>query len=152
MDSESSSAAIIGLIQFSVGILSIIALWKVFTKANKPGWAAIIPFYNVYTLLKVAGKPGWWILLFFIPFVNIYAYFSMSVGIAKVFNRSTMFGIFVLGFLQFIGYMILGFGGSTYTPGTLPGSKASDTPAANSGPDPLITPEDQTKKISTPFQ
>lgn len=145
---ESENSAGLAVVQLVLGILYVVAMWKVFVKAGKPGWAAIIPFYNLYILLKIGGKPGWWLLLFFIPFVNLYALFSMSIAVAKRFNRSTMFGIFLLGFLQFIGYMILGFGGSTYTPGTLPGSKAADAPTASSGPDPLITPEDQTKKIS----
>lgn len=147
MDSESSSVATVTIIQLVLWIISMVALWKVFTKANKPGWVAIVPFYNLYTLLKIAGKPGWWILLFFIPFVNIYAYFSMSVGVAKVFNRSTVFGIFVLGFLQFIGYMILGFGGSSYTPGNFSDSKPAGSSTEDSVQGPLISPEDQTKKI-----
>lgn len=146
MESENSAGLI--LVQLTLWILYAVAIWKVFVKAGKPGWASLVPFYSLYILLKVAGKPGWWLLLFFIPFVNIYAYISMSIAVAKVFNRSTMFGIFVLGFLQFIGYMILGFGGSTYTPGTLPGSKAADTPTNTTGPEPLITPEGQTIKVS----
>jgi len=54
-----------------VGIFMIVVMWKLFVKAGQPGWAAIIPFYNTYTLIKIAGKPGWWLLLYFIPFVNI---------------------------------------------------------------------------------
>lgn len=48
----------------------IIAMWRIFTKAGQPGWAAIIPFYNIYVLMKVVGRPGWWLILFLIPLVN----------------------------------------------------------------------------------
>jgi TonB family protein len=41
--------------------------WNVFVKAGWPGWAALIPFYNAYVLLKIGGKSGWWLPLFFIP-------------------------------------------------------------------------------------
>jgi hypothetical protein len=44
---------------------------KIFAKANKPGWAAIIPIYNMIVLLEVVGRPFWWILLKLIPCVNI---------------------------------------------------------------------------------
>ena len=124
-------------------------MWKVFRKAGKAGWASLIPFYNLYILLKIAGKPGWWLMLFFIPFVNIYVYFSLSIGLAKAFNRSTLFGIFVIGFLQLIGYLILGFGKSSYTPGTIVGSKTNGTEEQEdiSAKPPLISPEDQTKNL-----
>src|ERR1700756_5999600 len=51
-------------------VLMITSLWKVFTKAGQPGWASIIPIVNTYFLVKVAGRPGWWLLLLFIPLVN----------------------------------------------------------------------------------
>jgi len=52
-------------------IILIIAMWKVFDKAGKPGWAAIIPFYNTYILFEVAGMNGWMFLLMLIPIVNV---------------------------------------------------------------------------------
>jgi membrane protein YqaA with SNARE-associated domain len=52
-------------------LVAVAAMWKVFTKAGQPGWAAIVPFYNTYVLLKIVGRPGWWLLLLFIPLVNI---------------------------------------------------------------------------------
>ena len=54
-------------------ILTIIATWKMFTKAGKPGWAAIIPVYNIIVMLEIAELPMWYIALFLIPFANIYA-------------------------------------------------------------------------------
>src|SRR6266508_541328 len=59
---------IVGLL---IALLLIVAMWKVFTKAGQPGWASIIPIYNLYIWCKIVGRPGWWIILMFFPFVNI---------------------------------------------------------------------------------
>ena len=101
------------IIYFAVIILLIASLWKVFTKAGKPGWAAIIPIYNIIVLLEIVGKPIWWIILFFIPLVNI------VVGIIVVHQLSLSFGQgvgFTIGLILvgFIFYPILGFGDSEY--------------------------------------
>ena len=81
-----------GLIGLVVAVLAIIGMWKVFTKAGKPGWAAIIPFYNLYILLKVAGRPGWWLLLFFVPFLNIVILILVNMDIARAFGKSASCG------------------------------------------------------------
>lgn len=96
-------------------ILQIAAWWKMFEKAGQPGWAAIIPFYNLYVLCKVAGKPGWWLILMLIPFINLIAFIVVSVGVARNFGHGILFAIGLLLF-GFIFYPILGFGGSQYQP------------------------------------
>lgn len=109
-----ASFAVLMLIYLAVFIVAVIALWKVFVKAGHPGWAAIIPIYNVYILLKIAGRPGWWLLLFFIPFVNFVISIIVSVDVAKNFGKSTLFGVVALWFFSLIGYLILGFGDAKY--------------------------------------
>ena len=52
-------------------ILDIVAMWKIFTKASKPGWASIIPFYNLYVQFEIAGMKGWMFLLLLVPIANI---------------------------------------------------------------------------------
>ncbi|MFJ1760081.1 DUF5684 domain-containing protein [Amycolatopsis sp. NPDC088138] len=96
-------------------IITIIALWKVFTKAGRPGWAAIIPIYNVYVLLKIAGRSGWWLLLLLIPLVNLVVAIIVSIDVAKAFGKSGVFGFFGLFLFSIIGYLILAFGGARYT-------------------------------------
>jgi hypothetical protein len=54
-------------VTLGVTVFIVAAMWKVFTKADKPGWAAIVPIYNVIVMLKIAGRPMWWLLLMFIP-------------------------------------------------------------------------------------
>ena len=105
--------AIILLCELAIVALFIAAFWKVFTKAGQPGWAAIVPIYNVYIMLKIAGRPGWWLLLFLIPLVNFIIGILIAIDIAKAFGKGTGFGL-GLAFLGFIFYPILGFGSATY--------------------------------------
>ena len=97
----------------AVAIVSIIAQLKIFTKAGKPGWAAIIPFYNMYTLFEVAGMNGWMFLLMLLPIVNIVIMIMLYVNLAKSFGKSTGFAVGLI-FLNFIFMLILGFGSDQY--------------------------------------
>ena len=104
-----------GMFGLIFGILAIVGLWKVFSKAGKPGWAAIIPIYNIYVMLKVVGRSGWWLLLLLIPFVNIIIWIIVCIDLAKSFGKSTfLWGIVLLFFLNAIGYILLGFGDAKY--------------------------------------
>ena len=94
-------------------VLMVAAMWKVFTKAGKPGWAALIPIYNLVVLLQIAGKPVWWIILFFIPIVNLVILILIGIDVAKAFGKGTGFGL-GLALLGFIFYPILGFSDATY--------------------------------------
>ena len=69
--------------------------WKVFTKAGQPGWAILIPFYNTYVLLKIVGRPGWWLVLMFIPLVNIVIAIIVAIDLAKSFGKS-LYGLSAL--------------------------------------------------------
>jgi hypothetical protein len=104
---------VITILYWIIAILIIVAMWKVYKKADKPGWASIIPIYNVVVLLEIARRPLWWIILFFIPFVNIIMAIIVSIDVAKGFGKDVGFGI-GLAFLPFIFYPILGFGSSQY--------------------------------------
>ncbi len=87
---------------------------KIFTKAGKPGWASLIPFYNAYILLLIIGRPGWWLLFFFVPCVNMALSILISIELAKAFGRSVKFAIFGLIIFSFIGYPLLAFGDAKY--------------------------------------
>lgn len=102
-----------GLFGLLILVLMIYAGWKVFEKAGQPGWAVIIPFYNIYILLKIANKPGWWLILFLIPLVNFVVAILVSINVAKAFGKGAGFGI-GLAFLGFIFYPILAFTDAEY--------------------------------------
>jgi hypothetical protein len=88
-------------------------MWKIFSKAGKPGWAAIIPIYNAIVLLEIVDKPLWWIILMFIPIVNFVISIIVTVELAKKFGQSTGFAIGLI-LLAPIFYPILGFGSAQY--------------------------------------
>lgn len=106
---------IVLLVQLAISVLMIVAMWKVYAKAGEPGWAILVPIYNVYVMLKIAGKPGWWLLLFFIPLVNLVIGIMTLVALAANFGKGTGFAIGLL-FLPFIFYPILAFSDSEYQP------------------------------------
>lgn len=105
-----------GLISLILIVLAIVGVWKTFEKAGQPGWGAIIPFYNLYLLVRIAGQPGWWFFLFFIPIVNIVAAIVIAYGVANNFGKGVGFAIGLL-LLPFIFYPILGLGGAQYVAG-----------------------------------
>jgi hypothetical protein len=82
-------------------------MWKVFAKAGHPGWAAIIPIYNMYVWCKIVGRPGWWVILMLIPLVNIVVAIIVCIDMAKSFGKGAGFGI-GLALLGIIFLPILG--------------------------------------------
>ena len=112
---------ILVIIYIAIAVFEIAALWKVFVKAGQPGWAAIIPIYNLYILLKVIGRPAWWLLLFIVgiivPFVGwillIVISIIIAIDLARSFAKSSGFAV-GLFLLPFVFIPILGFGESRY--------------------------------------
>jgi hypothetical protein len=95
-----------------VGTL-VAAMWKVFAKAGEPGWAVLVPIYNIVVLLKIAGKPTWWLVLLLVPGVNAIAAILVALALAERFGKGTGYGL-GLAFLGPIFYPMLGFGSAQY--------------------------------------
>lgn len=113
------------IIWLVVVVLSIAGAWKVYTKAGKPGWAAIIPFYNTIVLCEIIGKPIWWFLLMLCPCINfIFAIWAINL-LSKSFGKGVGFTLGLI-FLGPIFIMILGFGDAVYL-----GPSSSEANAAN---------------------
>ena len=111
----STTSPIPGLVGGIVGyVLTVVALWPVFRKAGRPGWGALIPIYNSYLLLKVAGLHGALILLYLIPIVNLVLAIVVAIRVARGFGHGGAFGFFLLWLLAIIGYLIIGYGSSRY--------------------------------------
>ena len=109
----------LSVILFLLAVL-LIASWKILIKAGQPGWAALIPLYNIYVYTQVLRRPKWWILLYFfgfVPFVGslVFLFVSIidSVRMAKVFGKTPVFGVGLL-LLPFIFYLVLAFGSADH--------------------------------------
>ena len=105
---------VIGLVWLAVVLLMVAALWKIFAKAGEPGWAAIVPIYNLLVILKIVGRPVWWIVLLLVPFVNLIVAFVLAFDLAKAFGKGAGFALGMI-FLGPIFYPILGFGDAKYS-------------------------------------
>jgi Family of unknown function (DUF5684) len=103
--------ALLPLLLFLVLVLA--SLWKVFVKAGEAGWKGIIPVYNIFVLVKIAGKPWWWFLLLFIPGVNIIIAVLLNIALAARFGQGAIFGL-GLTFFGFIFFPVLAFGKAEY--------------------------------------
>jgi hypothetical protein len=94
-------------------VVAIAGLWRTYQKAGQPGWAAIIPIYNVIVLLRIAQRPLWWLILLLIPLVNIVVGIVVAIDVAKAFGKSGGFAVGLI-LLSPIFYCILGFGSARY--------------------------------------
>ncbi|MFY4813583.1 DUF5684 domain-containing protein [Haloarcula sp. AONF1] len=112
---QNSGAGNIVLLLFNLLIagIHIAGMWMVFEKADRAGWKAIVPVYNLYVMLQIGGNAWWWLVLLLIPILNIYVLYKIHAGVARTFGRGIGFG---LG-LTFIGplfFPLLGFGDYQY--------------------------------------
>ena len=123
------------LIPLLLGIFMLVASWRVYAKAGQPGWGVLVPVYNLYLWCKIAGKPAWWVLLLFVPFVNLAVMLLLSLGVAKAFNKSESFGV-LLALLAPVAVPILAFTEVVYAP---PGREAGGGLGSNQPACGLIT-------------
>lgn len=125
-ETDGGGGLLLVLIELAVLVVVIVGGWKVFTKAGQPGWASIVPFFNIYTLLKIVGRPWWWLILLILPLFSAIPFLGIllglvglvvgvivSIDLAKSFGKSALFGIGLV-FLAPIFYCILGFGQAKY--------------------------------------
>jgi hypothetical protein len=110
---ESSGGGLAPLVFLGMFAFVIAGVWRTFTKAGKPGWACLVPIYNIIVMLQIAGRPAWWFVLMFVPIVNIVVAFIIFTDFARAFGKGASFAI-GLFFLGFVFYPILGFGDSQY--------------------------------------
>lgn len=131
---------VVGLIMLVVSIISIISMWKLFTKAGKPGWAAIVPIYNQIVMLEIAGRPVWWFLLImFVPFFGLWVSIVSVIDFVRSYQRS---GLWVLGmiFLPIIALPMLAFQGKTKYAGPIALGRTDFMPAPVPAGSPAMAP------------
>ena len=90
-------------------VLFLVGYWKLFEKAGRNGWEALVPFYNWYLHLQIIGRPWWWIILLFVPGVNIMIFFAMLVDLFRSFGIKHFFqqvlgALFAYIFTPYLGF------------------------------------------------
>lgn len=98
---------------FAFLVLWVGSYWITFSKANEPGWASLVPIYNIYVMLRIGDNEWWLLVLLFVPLVQFYALYKLGAGVARAFGKSGLYG-FGLGYLPFIFFPLLAFGGAQY--------------------------------------
>jgi len=146
MSPEEGAAAAVGIMALLAAMMVpllilmaiyIISMWKIFTKAGQPGWAAIVPIYNIIVQLNVQGRPTWWIIWWLIPFVNYVGIFVMAIitglDLAKRFGKG---GGFAAGLILLapIFLLILAFGSAQYQGAPAASAPPADPPAPPADP------------------
>ena len=106
--------AVVGVVGAVVGLLVIVCLWKIYAKAGQPGWSSIVPFYNMYVQLQIVGRPEWWLVLMFVPLVNMVVGIIVLIDLAKSFGKSAAFGVVGLVLFSVVGLPMLAFGSARY--------------------------------------
>ncbi len=101
------------IMYFAILIFFLACYWKIFAKAGKPGWAAIIPFYNTIVMLDIAGRPLWWFFLLLIPIVNIVFSVIITIDLVKAYGKPAVWALGLI-FLSIIFIPILAFDSSEY--------------------------------------
>lgn len=104
-------------------------MYKIYKKAGKKGWEALIPIYNMIVLMQIVGLPTWYIVLYFIPFANIYIMFKTYIELAHKFGKSTGFGVLMI-FFSFVCLPILAFGDDKYNNVNIQSQNINSAPSA----------------------
>ena len=104
-----------GLVVFYLLMCALIlaSYWRIFTKAGKPGWAAIVPIYNLVVYLRMVNRPVWWIVLLFIPVVNVIIAIILVNDLAASFGKGVGWTLGLM-FLGIVFFPLLAFGSDPF--------------------------------------
>lgn len=94
-------------------VVMLVMQWRIFTKAGKPGWACLIPIFNLWVMYEIVCGRGTAMFRLLIPFYNIYWAIKTQIKLAHAFGKSTAFGVGLI-FLAPIFQAILAFGSAQY--------------------------------------
>ncbi|MEQ9592527.1 MAG: signal peptidase I [Cyclobacteriaceae bacterium] len=98
---------IITLLIFRIGVT--IGYWKLFEKAGIEGWKSLIPIYSEFWLIKIVGKPSWWVLYLFIPILNIFSFYVLLFDLLRCYGKNSLMNQFLIIFVGPFYLPYLGF-------------------------------------------
>lgn len=132
---SAGATAVFVVFYLAIIVFMLITLWKIYVKAGRPGWAAIVPVYNSWVLFEIVGYPGWWAILSFVPLVNIFPAIMMLISyykLAKLFGKSDGFAVCNI-FFGIITMPMLAFGSAQFQ-GNAPAASVPQVPVAPQTP------------------
>ena len=94
-----------------IQVVHFLGTWKLYTKAGKKSWEALIPIYSALVLMSIINRPKWWLILLFIPVINLLMFPVIWVETSRSFGRNsttdTWLSFLTLGFyIYYINYML----------------------------------------------
>jgi hypothetical protein len=101
------------ILYLAIVVTLIAAMWTIYSKAGQPGWASLVPIYNIIVLLEIVGKPWWWLFLMFIPVVNLIILIMVYHNLSLSFGKGSGFTAGII-FLGMIFIPMLAFGDAKY--------------------------------------
>ena len=101
--------AVYYLVLLALVIFMAICMWKIFAKTGRPGWAALVPIYSDIVSVEIIGRPGWWFLMYWIPFFGLYVAVLDKIILAKSFGKDSGFAVGLI-LLPVVFYPMLAFG------------------------------------------
>lgn len=92
-----------------VQVIHGIGTWKLYVKAGKKAWEAFVPVYNGIVLMQIINRPKWWILLLFIPVINLFLFPIIWIETLRTFGKKStldmVLGVVTLGFyIAYVNY------------------------------------------------
>ena len=101
------------ILYLAIVVTIIAAMWTIYSKAGQPGWASLVPIYNIIVLLEIVGKPWWWLFLMCIPVVNLIILIMVYHNLSLSFGKGSGFTAGII-FLGMIFIPMLAFGDAKY--------------------------------------
>jgi len=91
-------------------VIHFLGTWKLYVKAGREAGTAIIPIYNAVVLMQIINRPKWWVILLFIPIINLLMFPIIWVETIRSFGKNTTkdtwLVILTLGFyIYYVNYM-----------------------------------------------
>ena len=92
-----------------VQVIHGIGTWKLYIKAGRKSWEAFVPVYNGIVLMQIINRPKWWILLLFIPVINLFMFPIIWIETLRTFGKKStvdmVLGVVTLGFyIAYVNY------------------------------------------------
>ncbi len=73
----------------SVQVIHALGTWKLYVKAGRKAWESIVPIYNAIVLMQIINRPKWWVVLLFVPIINLLMFPIIWIETIRSFGRNS---------------------------------------------------------------